>query len=74
VKYPFHIVDVFSSTPFGGNQLAVLPDAAGISAEGMQKIARERRWHHGLYRKRRNRGAAVRAGFITLVSPGDLKS
>ena len=41
MKYPFHIVDVFSSTPFGGNQLAVLPDAASISAEGMQKIARE---------------------------------
>ena len=41
MKYPFHIVDVFSSTPFGGNQLAVLPDAAGISTEGMQKIARD---------------------------------
>jgi trans-2,3-dihydro-3-hydroxyanthranilate isomerase len=41
MKYQFHIVDVFSSTPFGGNQLAVLPDAAGISTEGMQKIARE---------------------------------
>jgi len=41
LKYTFHIVDVFSSAPFGGNQLAVLPDAAGISTEGMQKIARE---------------------------------
>ena len=41
MKYRFHIVDVFSSTPFGGNQLAVLPEAAGISNEGMQKIARE---------------------------------
>ena len=41
MRYPFHMVDVFSSTPFGGNQLAVLPDATGISAEGMQKIARE---------------------------------
>ena len=41
MKYTYHIVDVFSSTPFGGNQLAVLPDAAGISAEGMQLIARE---------------------------------
>jgi hypothetical protein len=40
MKYTFHIVDVFSSTPFG-NQLAVLPDAAGISTDGMQKIARE---------------------------------
>ena len=41
MKYPFHLVDVFSSTPFGGNQLAILPDATGISTEGMQKIARE---------------------------------
>jgi len=41
MKYTFHIVDVFSSTPFGGNQLAVLPDATGISAKGMQQIARE---------------------------------
>ena len=41
MKYTFQIVDVFSSTPFGGNQLAVLPDASGISTEGMQKIARE---------------------------------
>ena len=41
MKYTFHIVDVFSSTPFGGNQLAILPDADGISTEGMQKIARE---------------------------------
>jgi trans-2,3-dihydro-3-hydroxyanthranilate isomerase len=41
MKYAFQIVDVFSSTPFGGNQLAILPDAAGISTEGMQRIARE---------------------------------
>jgi len=41
MKYPFHLVDVFSSTPFGGNQLAILPDATGISTEGMQNIARE---------------------------------
>jgi len=31
MKDTFHIVDVFSSTPFGGNQLAVPPDAVGIS-------------------------------------------
>ena len=40
MKCTFHIVDVFSSTPFGGNQLAILPDAAGISIEGMQQISR----------------------------------
>jgi len=41
MKYAFYIVDVFSSTAFGGGQIAVLPEAAGISTEGMQKIARE---------------------------------
>jgi trans-2,3-dihydro-3-hydroxyanthranilate isomerase len=41
MKYKFHIVDVFSASAFGGNQLAVLPEASGISPEGMQKIARE---------------------------------
>jgi trans-2,3-dihydro-3-hydroxyanthranilate isomerase len=41
MKYSFHIVDVFSRSAFGGNQLAVLPEASGISPEGMQKIARE---------------------------------
>jgi len=41
MNYQFHIVDVFTSSPFGGNQLAVLPEASGLSTEGMQKIARE---------------------------------
>jgi trans-2,3-dihydro-3-hydroxyanthranilate isomerase len=41
VRYKFHIVDVFSASPFGGNQLAILPRAAGITSEGMQAIARE---------------------------------
>ena len=27
MKYTFQIVDVFSSTPFGGNQLAAEPDS-----------------------------------------------
>jgi trans-2,3-dihydro-3-hydroxyanthranilate isomerase len=41
VLYKFHIVDVFSANPFAGNQLAILPQAAGITSEGMQAIARE---------------------------------
>ena len=41
MKYQYYIVDVFSETPFGGNQLAVLPNADGITPEGMQRIARE---------------------------------
>lgn len=37
----YHLVDVFTTQAFGGNQLAVFPDARGISPETMQKIARE---------------------------------
>jgi trans-2,3-dihydro-3-hydroxyanthranilate isomerase len=37
----FTLVDVFSDRPFGGNQLAVFPDAEGIPDQTMQQIARE---------------------------------
>src|SRR6202795_172903 len=42
--FDFSLVDVFSERPFGGNQLAVFPDAAGIAGiadETMQRLARE---------------------------------
>jgi trans-2,3-dihydro-3-hydroxyanthranilate isomerase len=39
--YRYFICDVFTSTRFGGNQLAVLPDAVGLSDIQMQQIARE---------------------------------
>jgi predicted PhzF superfamily epimerase YddE/YHI9 len=38
MNYRFHIVDVFSSTPFGGNQLPVLPDAAAISTRACRRL------------------------------------
>jgi len=41
MRYDFMILDVFTDKPFGGNQLAVLTDARGISAQAMQMIARE---------------------------------
>lgn len=39
--YAYWIVDVFTDRRFGGNQLAVIPDACGLSGEQMQAIARE---------------------------------
>ena len=39
--YRFFIADVFTDRPFTGNQLAVFPDAQGLSARAMQDIARE---------------------------------
>jgi trans-2,3-dihydro-3-hydroxyanthranilate isomerase len=40
-EYRFLIADVFTDTPFCGNQLAVLPDARGLDGETMQRITRE---------------------------------
>ena len=37
----YHLIDVFTDTPFGGNQLAVFTNGRGVPAELMQKIARE---------------------------------
>ncbi len=39
--YAFHTLDVFTDTIFGGNPLAVLTDARGLSTEQMQQITRE---------------------------------
>jgi trans-2,3-dihydro-3-hydroxyanthranilate isomerase len=41
MQYQFYTADVFSDRLFGGNQLAVFPDAVGLTAEVMQKIAAE---------------------------------
>lgn len=40
-SYRFIIADVFTEQAFGGNQLAVIPDARGLSDRAMQALARE---------------------------------
>jgi len=40
-EYRFIQVDVFTDRPFGGNPLAVFPEAEGLTDEEMQQIARE---------------------------------
>lgn len=40
-RYRFVQLDVFTDRAFGGNQLAVFPDGAGLSESEMQAIARE---------------------------------
>ena len=39
--FPYYTADVFTSRRFGGNQLAVFPDASGIPESALQDIARE---------------------------------
>jgi trans-2,3-dihydro-3-hydroxyanthranilate isomerase len=41
MRHRFVTCDVFTHRAFGGNPLAVLPDARGLSTETMQAIARE---------------------------------
>ncbi len=41
MEVEFVTVDVFTDQRFGGNPLAVVPDARGLSAEQMQRIAAE---------------------------------
>lgn len=41
MDYKFHTCDVFTRDRFGGNQLAVLPEASGLNSRQMQQIARE---------------------------------
>ena len=41
MRYRYYTCDVFTDTRFGGNQLAVLPQAEGLSSKHMQQLARE---------------------------------
>lgn len=41
MPYRYYTLDVFTDRMFGGNQLAVFPDARGLATELMQQIARE---------------------------------
>ena len=41
MQYEFVTVDVFTDRRFGGNPLAILPNAAGLTTEQMQAIANE---------------------------------
>ena len=41
MRYRFLTADVFTDKPFGGNQLAVIPDARGLDDERMFALARE---------------------------------
>ncbi|MCL4507214.1 MAG: PhzF family phenazine biosynthesis protein [Chloroflexi bacterium] len=41
MRYQYYTADVFTDRPFGGNQLAVFPDARGLNTALMQHIAAE---------------------------------
>lgn len=40
-RHRYFTADIFTDTPFGGNQLAVFPDARGIPEQRLQDVTRE---------------------------------
>lgn len=41
MRFPYHLLDVFTDRPLAGNPLAVVSDADGLAPQQMQAIARE---------------------------------
>jgi trans-2,3-dihydro-3-hydroxyanthranilate isomerase len=68
VKYRYYICDVFTDTRFGGNQLAVLPEADGLTPEQMQQIAREFNFSESTFVFPANAGHTRRVRIFTPTS------
>jgi PhzF family phenazine biosynthesis protein len=49
VEMQFELVDVFTSTPYGGNSLSVFPDAGGLSTTQMVHITGELRQFESIF-------------------------
>jgi len=61
-------LDVFTSTPFEGNQLAVFPDPGELSAHAMQRIAREMAFSESTFIYPAEKGGDVR---MRIFTPGE---
>lgn len=61
-------LDVFTSSPFEGNQLAVFPDPGALSTETMQAIAREMNFSESTFIYPAERGGDVR---MRIFTPGE---
>jgi len=65
MKYRYYICDVFTETRFGGNQLAVLPEASGLTDRQMQQIAREFNFSESTFVLPAEQGHASRVRIFT---------
>src|SRR5215218_1156400 len=67
MPYRFLTADVFTDRMFGGNPLAVLPDARGLSAEQMLAITREFNYSETTFVLPPERGGTRR---VRIFTPG----
>jgi len=68
---PYWHVDVFSPQPFGGNSLAVFPDAPGLSGWQMQEITRELRHFESVFLTQDTLDGVLRARVFDLFGELD---
>lgn len=61
----FTLLDVFTSEPFGGNQLAVFDDADDLSAQQMLRIAKELNLSESVFLTKPSQGADARMRIFT---------
>src|SRR5664279_2667584 len=61
--FDFVHLDVFTDRPLEGNQLAVIPDARGLSDGEMQKLARETNLSETTFILPRDKAVEQREGF-----------
>ncbi|MGD0250383.1 MAG: PhzF family phenazine biosynthesis protein [Thermoplasmata archaeon] len=66
-NFPFVWIDVFTKTALEGNQLAVFPDARGLTDEEMQSIARETHLSETTFVFPENEEADRERGFKTRI-------
>ena len=64
----YHLLDVFTDVPFGGNQLAVFVDAPALEPELMQRIAREMNLSETVFVQAPRDPTAARA--LRIFTPG----
>src|SRR3954468_9183392 len=67
MRYRYFVCDVFTEKRFGGNPLAVLPDARGLSDQQMQKITREFNYSESTFVLPPERGGTRR---VRIFTPG----
>jgi len=64
---PYYVLDVFTDTPLEGNQLGLFPEADSLSAEQMQRIARELNVAETIFLLPPDAGGTVR---VRIFTPG----
>jgi trans-2,3-dihydro-3-hydroxyanthranilate isomerase len=68
MRYRFYTADVFTDRVFGGNPLAVFPDAAGLDTATMQLLAREVNYSESTFVFPPETGAGTRR--VRIFTPG----